>query len=488
MSEPTRFVSRGQVMVVGPDAPHTMTVLEYLRLRLRRTGSKEGCAEGDCGACTVVIAELGPDGGLRYRAVNACILFVHQLDGKALFTVEDLADGNGQLHPVQQAMVDAHASQCGFCTPGFVMSLFAYFHGHEKADDESLKDALAGNLCRCTGYRPILEAGHRMFEGGSMDRFAAEEAALTAQLKILADGRHRMLRHSTPGGDFIAPRSTAELAETLSALPAGDVWLLAGGTDVGLWVTKQGRAPRSIISLGGIPELKRIDERPDETEIGAAVTYTDAFEAIARLHPAFARMLRRLGSTQIRNSGTLGGNIANGSPIGDSMPALIALDTILKLQGKAGTRTMPLEDFFLGYRKTASKSGEFVAGVTVKKPGPQSHVGIYKLSKRFDQDISAVLAAFHVVLEGDVVKQARLAYGGMAGIPARAKEAEAALAGRPFTPDGIEPAVAALAADFSPMSDIRASAEYRLLAAQNLLRKFCVEVSTGKPIGVEAAE
>lgn len=488
MSEPTRFVSRGQVMVVGPDAPHTMTVLEYLRLRLRRTGSKEGCAEGDCGACTVVIAELGPDGSLRYRAVNACILFVYQLDGKALFTVEDLADENGQLHPVQQAMVEAHASQCGFCTPGFVMSLFAYFRGHEKADDESLKDALAGNLCRCTGYRPILDAGHRMFEGRSMDSFTAEEAALAAQLKALADGRHRMLRHSTPGGDFIAPRSTAELAETLCALPAGDTWLLAGGTDVGLWVTKQGRAPRSLVYLGGIPELKQIAERPDETEIGAAVTYTDAFEAIARLHPAFARMLRRLGSTQIRNSGTLGGNIANGSPIGDSMPALIALGATLKLQGKAGMRTMPLEDFFLGYRKTALKSGEFVAGVTVKKPGPQSQVGVYKLSKRFDQDISAVLAAFHVVLEGDVVKQARLAYGGMAGIPARARQAEAALAGQPFTPEGIEPAVAALTADFSPMSDMRASAEYRLLAAQNLLRKFCMEVSTGKPIGVEAAE
>jgi xanthine dehydrogenase small subunit len=488
MSEPTRFVSRGQVMVVGPDAPHTMTVLEYLRLRLRRTGSKEGCAEGDCGACTVVIGELDRDGRLRYRAVNACILFVHQLDGKALFTVDDLAEPDGGLHPVQQAMVDAHASQCGFCTPGFVMSLLAYFLGHDKADDESLKDALAGNLCRCTGYRPILEAGHRMFDSGRDDRFAREEAALTIQLKALADGRHRMLRHSTPEGNFIAPRSSAELAETLSTLPAGESWLLAGGTDVALWVTKQGRAPRSIVYLGGITDMKWIEERADETEIGATVTYTDAFDAIARLHPAFARMVRRLGSTQIRNSGTLGGNIANGSPIGDSMPALIALGATLKLQSKAGMRTMPLEDFFLSYRKTALKPGEFVASVTVKKPGPQSRVGIYKLSKRFDQDISAVLAAFHVMLDGNVVKEARLAYGGMAGIPARARQAEAALVGKAFTPEAIEPAAAAMAADFTPMSDMRASAAYRLLAAQNLLRKFCVEVNTGKPIGVEAAE
>lgn len=488
MSEPTRFVSRGQVMVVGPDVPHTMTVLEYLRLRLRRTGSKEGCAEGDCGACTVVTAELSDNGRLRYRAVNACILLMHQLDGKALFTVDDLAEPDGRLHPVQQAMVEAHASQCGFCTPGFVMSLFAYFRGHDKADDESLKDALAGNLCRCTGYRPILEAGHRMFGGGRDDRFAQEEAALAAQLKALTTDRHRMLRHSTPEGDFIAPRSTGELAEALDTLPAGENWLLAGGTDVGLWVTKQGRVPRSIVYLGGIAELKRIEQRADEIEIGATATYTDAFEAIARLHPAFARMVRRLGSTQIRNSGTLGGNIANGSPIGDSMPALIALGATLKLQSKAGMRDLPLEDFFLGYRKTALRPGEFVASVTVKKPNPQSHVGIYKLSKRFDQDISAVLAAFHVVLDGNVVKEARLAYGGMAGIPARARQAEAALTGHPFTPEGIEPAVTALAAEFTPMSDMRASAGYRLLSAQNLLRKFCAEVGAGKPIGVEAAE
>ncbi len=488
MSEPTRFVSRGQMMVVGPDVPHTMTVLEYLRLCLRRTGSKEGCAEGDCGACTVVIGELSDNGRLRYRAVNACILFLHQIDGKALFTVDDLADEHGRLHPVQQAMVDAHASQCGFCTPGFVMSLFAYFRGHDKADDGSLKDSLAGNLCRCTGYRPILEAGHRMFDDGRDDRFAREEAALAAQLRELAQNRHRMLRHSTPEGDFIAPRNTAELAETLNALPAGESWLLAGGTDVGLWVTKQGRVPRSIVYLGGIADLKRIDERADETEIGAAVTYSDAFDAITRLHPAFARMVRRLGSTQIRNSGTLGGNIANGSPIGDSMPVLIALGATLKLQSSNGIRSMPLEEFFIGYRKTALRPGEFVASVTVKKPGPQSHVGIYKLSKRFDQDISAVLAAFHVVLDAGTVKSARLAYGGMAGIPARARQAEAALAGKPFTAEGIAPALAALAVDFTPMSDMRASAAYRLLAAQNLLRKFCVEVSTGTSIGVEAAE
>ncbi|WP_341914366.1 xanthine dehydrogenase small subunit [Ferrovibrio terrae] len=485
MSEPVRFVSRGQVVTVAPDVPHTMTVLEYLRTRLRRTGSKEGCAEGDCGACTVVVAEAGDDGRLKHRAVNACILFVHQLDGKALFTVDDLAEAE-TLHPVQQAMVDSHGSQCGFCTPGFVMSLFAYYKSHDRADDSSLKDALAGNLCRCTGYRPILEAGHRMFDAGTADRFAPQEAALAAQLGSLA--RSRMLQHSTPDGSFLAPRSSDELADTLATLPEGESWILAGGTDVGLWVTKQHRVPRNIVSLGRVAELQRITDQGDAIEIGASVTYSDAFGAIESLHADFARMVRRLGSAQIRNSGTLGGNIANGSPIGDSMPALIALGATLKLRSKAGSREMALEDFFLAYRKTALQPGEFVESVTVRKPGTNSRFGVYKLSKRFDQDISAVLAAFHVVLEGDTVQSARLAFGGMAGTPARAKLAETALTGRRFTPAEIEPAVAALTADFTPMSDMRASAAYRLLAAQNLLRKFCHEVSTGQKISVEAAE
>jgi xanthine dehydrogenase small subunit len=485
MSEPVRFVSRGQVVTVAPDVPHTMTVLEYLRTRLRRTGSKEGCAEGDCGACTVVVADAGPDGKLRHRAVNACILFIHQLDGKALFTVDDLSD-DGHLHPVQQAMVDVHASQCGFCTPGFVMSLFGYFKSHDKADDSSLKDALAGNLCRCTGYRPILEAGEKMYEGGRDDRFVLQETALLQQLTALK--RERMLDHSTPAGSFLAPRNTAELAETLAQLPAGENWILAGGTDVGLWFTKQHRVPRSIVYLGRVAELQKITDHGDSIEIGAGVTYTDAFGAIETLHPAFARMVRRLGSTQIRNSGTIGGNIANGSPIGDSMPALIALGATVKLQSKSGTRKMPLEEFFLAYRKTALQAAEFVASVTVQKPDKTSRVGIYKISKRFDQDISAVLAAFHLTMDGEVVKTARLAFGGMAGTPARAKKTEALLTGKRFTTDEIEPAVAALADDFTPMSDMRASASYRLLAAQNCLRKFCVEISSGKPISAEAAE
>jgi len=484
MNEPVRFLLGGETVVLGPDVAPTATLLDFLRLEKRRLGAKEGCAEGDCGACSVVLADLDAQEKLRYRAVNACILFAAQADGKAIITVEDLAEG-GRLHPVQQAMADCHGSQCGFCTPGFVMSLFAHYKSHAKPDREELCDTLAGNLCRCTGYRPILEAGEQMYAAGHSDKFSAAEIQLIAELKALK--RQKMLRHETPSGRFLAPLSRAELAEALAASDPADTWILGGGTDIGLWVTKLHKTAGTIISIGSVADLKQISVTEEAVTIGAGVTYSEAFDTLALLHADLAAMVRRLGSTQIRNSGTLGGNIANGSPIGDSMPALIALGAEIALQSRAGTRRMPLEDFFLAYRKTALVAGEFVADIIVPRPKAGSHFSVYKLSKRLDQDISAVLGAFQITLAGGKVASARIAFGGMAGIPARARKAEAALTGHGLTSDRIEAAMAALDEDFSPLSDMRASAAYRALAAKNLLKKFCLETLTAKPIRIGEA-
>jgi xanthine dehydrogenase small subunit len=447
-----------------------LTVLNYLRETERRTGTKEGCAEGDCGACTVVLGEI--DGGtIRYRAVNGCILFVPQLDGKQLITVEHLRTPDGSLHPVQRALVDCHGSQCGFCTPGFVMSLFALYHEDRAPSRQRILDVLAGNLCRCTGYRPIVEAARRMHEKGDGDQFSAREAETIARLKAL-DGSDR-LAFARSGRRYFAPRRIEDLAALCEQFP--DACLLAGGTDVGLWVTKQHRDLDTLIYVGAVEELKRLEATDAYLEIGAAVTYTDAMGALGARWPDFGELIRRLGSVQIRNSGTIGGNVANGSPIGDSMPALIALGADLVLRKGGARRMLPLEHFYLDYRKTALQPGEFVERIRVPLPHAEQQFRCYKISKRFDQDISALLGAFQLKLDENRVVDIRIAYGGMAAIPKRARRCEQALRGRPWTEATIARGRTALADELAPISDMRASAEYRLLAAQNLLTKFYVE-------------
>jgi xanthine dehydrogenase small subunit len=477
-----RFLLDGeQVSVSG--LPPTMTVLEYLREIAYRTGTKEGCAEGDCGACTVVLGELAPDGArVGYRAVNSCIRLLPTIDGQDLITVESLQARDGPLHPVQQAMVDSHGSQCGFCTPGFVMSLFAlYLHNASPAREQVL-EALSGNLCRCTGYRAIIDAGMRMGNYPNPVHWSRETAYSSARLAAL-----RALRRTQslkfPG--FLAPRSCDELAAAFEADPAAV--LLAGGTDIGLWVTQQLRELPSIIYIGEVAELKCIRRDAAGIVIGAAVPLTEGWGAIVAAYPQLAELAQRFGSPPVRNSGTLCGNIANGSPIGDAMPVLIALGAEIELRRGSHTRRLPLDQFYLGYQRKDLASAEFITAVIVPAPQAGRRVASYKLSKRFDQDISAVCAAFAVDQQGDRISSARIAFGGLAAIPGRAKATEAALTGRPWNLDSIELAAAALAEDFQPLTDLRASSAYRLQAAGNLLRRFYFETA-GAANAVRTAE
>jgi xanthine dehydrogenase large subunit len=471
-----RFVLGGQVVEVSGFDPQ-LTVLEWLRTEAGRPGSKEGCAEGDCGACTVVLGELH-DGGIRYRAVNACIQLLATLDGLQLITVEDLESADGSLHPVQQAMVDQHGSQCGFCTPGFVMSLFSMYHQPEARAGNAMErwridEQLAGNLCRCTGYAPIVRAASLALEDPRDDRFSDAEAETSAMLEQIR--RSDCLELSFGNRRYFAPKSTGQLCRLLDAHP--EAVMVAGATDIGLWITKQQKVMETLIYLGRVTGLQalRIDEEAGWLEIGAGVTYSDALESLAGLYPDFRPLLSRLGAVQVRNAGTIGGNIANGSPIGDMPPPLIALGARLVLRGTQGARSIDLEDFFIDYGKQDLGPGEFVEKILLPLPAPNQWFRVYKLSKRIEQDISAVCAAFSLQIEGDRVSAVRIAYGGMAGVPKRARACEAALHGKRWSKDAVRQAGEALSGDFTPIGDWRASAGYRMLSAQNLLQRFYLE-------------
>jgi xanthine dehydrogenase small subunit len=505
-----RFYHRGAVVEVGDAAP-TRTVLDWLREEARCTGTKEGCNEGDCGACTVVIGELpgaaGGDAGvvrgLKLHTVNACIQFLPTLHGKALFTVEDLkpiaaaapcealpaAEGGVagpaiRLHPVQQAMVDCHGSQCGFCTPGFVMSLFDSYEHHAAAGErptrQQLADELSGNLCRCTGYRPILDAGQRMFD---LPPVQLDTAPVIAALRGIASTG---LAFERGGAAFHAPRSLEALAALREARPAAT--LLAGSTDIGLWVTKQFRPLPELIYLGDVDELKAINDDGSTLRIGAGASLEAAWRALARLYPALTDVWLRFASPPIRHAGTMGGNVANGSPIGDAPPILMALDARVLLRKGAQQRRLPLTALYLDYMKNAIGPGEFLEAIEVPHPAAGSAPAVrgYKISKRFDCDISAVCAGFWLEREGDTVTAVRLAFGGMAATVKRATAAEAALVGKPWTQASVDAAKAALAAEFTPLSDMRASAAYRTQVVQNLVQRFWLETRAEAPLGAEA--
>jgi xanthine dehydrogenase small subunit len=515
ISQPLRFFKNGQP-VEFQSCPPTRTVLDWLREDAQQTGTKEGCNEGDCGACTVVVGTLNDaaPGGLQLRAINACLAFVPSLHGKALFTVEFLKSlGQGALHPVQQAMVDHHGSQCGFCTPGFVMSMWAAYEnpqtcrfapgpprgmrklgsgpafsheaqavGAEPPSRRDLADALAGNLCRCTGYRPILDAAERMFDAPPC---RLQRVPIAAELRDILATTPALLEHHSTEGRFFAPRQLDALADCLLAHPKAT--LLAGGTDVGLWVNKQLRVLPEVIHVGAVAELCEIQvieqgQGAAVLHIGAAASLQDAWKALAHHWPALGEVWLRFASPTVRHAGTMGGNIANGSPIGDGAPVLMALDARLLLRRGDQTRHVDLSDFYLGYMKNQLQVGEFLQVLQVSLPEPGLQLRAYKVSKRFDSDISALCAGLAIRLEGDCVEQVRLVFGGMGPTVSRAALTEATLLGEPWNEATLALAQAALAQDFKPLSDLRATADYRLRVAQNLLRRFWLETRPHDPI------
>jgi xanthine dehydrogenase small subunit len=470
------FFHRGEMVHVR-DAPITRSVLDWLREDARCVGTKEGCKEGDCGACTVVIGTPQPDGTLDLKPVNSCIQFLPTLHGKALITVEDLAP-KGTLHPCQQAMVDCHGSQCGFCTPGFVMTLFAHYEtqlrsGKGAASRAEIDDVLSGNLCRCTGYRPIIEAAQKMFSAPQV-RF--EDSKIVEALR-------EVLPPAGEGGTFISPTTRAKFAEYYASHPGARI--LAGSTDVGLWVNKQFRAQDHLLYIGNVEDLRFTSVDDGILRIGAAVNLETAFAAISKhvlpSNESFREWWIRFASPLIRNAGTLAGNVANGSPIGDSMPVLMALGARVVLQRGSVLRELVLEDLYLGYMKNAMQPGEFVAEILI--PAAQNgSFRTYKISKRFDQDISAVCFAGSIVVRGESIVEVKLAYGGMAATPARATQAEAVLRGKSWDEVNVNLAMNALAEDFAPLTDMRATKEYRAATARNLLQKFWLETRTDRAL------
>ena len=458
----------------GSRAP-TTTVLNYLRSLPNHKGVKEGCAEGDCGACTVVLADSGPDGHLRYRAVNSCLIFLPMIHGKQLITVENLKSDKGELHPVQKAMVEAHGTQCGFCTPGIVMSLFALYKNQPKADSGEILTALSGNLCRCTGYQPIIDAGKKMFLAKAEDQFDRNTGSLREMLNsIPRDG----VAIKTDRQKYFQPVHLHEALKLRAKYP--QTYLLSGATDIALHVTKDFETLPEIIDLSAIPELQGFSRDDHYLYLGASADLTTLLPAVQKHLPALAEMFSIYGSVQIRNLATLGGNLGTASPIGDALPVLMAYRASILAEGANGKREIGLDKFFKGYRLTNLKLDEIITGIKIPIATNGAIVGSYKISKRKDLDISTLSGGFRLWFDGqEKVKDIILAFGGMAERVKRAISAENYLRGKSWERNTVEEAMELIDQDFTPISDVRGSAEFRRVAAKNLLLKFWHETQNG---------
>lgn len=470
-----RFIRRGEQVCLG-NVPPDRTLLEVLREDLGCTGTKEGCGEGDCGACTVVLGQAH-DGKVEYKAINSCIRLAHSVDGMAVWTVEDIAADNGTLHPAQEALVQCHGSQCGFCTPGFVMSLFGMYQNHvvqgEPITRALAQEELSGNLCRCTGYRPILDAAQQMQD---LPPVKVDERGLMKQLAAIQPVA------ATSG--YMAPRDLKSLLAARAANPGAQI--VAGCTDVGLWVTKMHMQFSQVLDVTQVKELGRVERYPHHIAIGAAVTLTDAFAALVADRPQLKTFANRFAGLPVRNSGTLGGNVANGSPIGDSMPLLIALGANVVLMSVRGHREMPLEKLYTGYRKNVMAPDEVLAWIKVPKAVPGEMLKAYKISKRYDDDISAVCLVVNMTVTDGKVAAVSIGAGGVAATPVRAVKTQAVLLGQPWTLDAAKQATAALRAEFQPISDMRASAAYRSEVLGNLMQRFWLESQGVQQINLES--